>query len=82
MALNLERHFSADDPGREDQIRVPDGVIGVQVCDKRVLDIGRVQGCDAFLLRSRCSPQHPSTEIYQVRLAIDDDRSRGTRALG
>ena len=69
-------------PRREDQNGVPDGVIRVQVCDERVFDIDRVERTDAFLLRS-CGPPHDTwAEIHQVRLAIDDDGSRRTRAFG
>ena len=77
-AVDLERHLSADNPGRQDQIWVPDGVIGVQVCDERVSDIDWVERRDAFLLRGRGTPHNTGAEIYQIRLAVDDHGSRRT----
>ena len=63
-AVDLKWHFSADNPGREDQIGVPDGVIGVQVCDECVFDIDRVKRTDAFLLRGRRPPHDTGAEIH------------------
>ena len=77
--VDLERGAPPLDPRREDQIRVANGVIGVQVGDEGGLQAIGGQRRNSALRRGGGTADDASSEIDEVSAIVDDDRSRGPR---
>jgi hypothetical protein len=80
---DLQRDAAADRPGREDQVRVADGVVGMEMRDEGDAQVRRLQGRDALVARGGArAPHDTGTEVDEVGGVVHDDRGGGARAIG
>jgi hypothetical protein len=65
----------AENPGRENQVRIAGSVIGMKVRQKRDSNSGRIDGRVTFCCGRSSASYHPGAEIDEVRAITNDDRS-------
>ena len=81
-SVHFERHAAAEHPGRQDQIRIADGVIGVQVGHERHAQLDRIERGDPAIDDCRFRATHDTcTEVDQVGRVVHDDGCGGAGAI-
>ena len=78
---NFERLFPPEHPRTEDEVRVAERVIGMQVSDESSLELGNCETGHALSERGGSAADDAGTAIDNVRSVIDDDGDRWTRAI-
>src|SRR5579859_8173491 len=78
--VNLQL-FPAENPRCKHQVRVAGGVVGVQMREKRYLDVRRFNSGIAFGCGRGGTADDAGAEINQVSAVADKNRGRGARTL-
>ena len=80
-AINLKWFLPSHNPGREDQVREAERVIGMEMGEKADPEVYWFQSSDTFLASSRSLPDDPGAKINEIRSAVDDDGCRRSGML-
>ena len=81
-SVHLERHATAEHPRRQDQVRIADRMIGMQMRHEDDAQLDRIERGDSPIDDRRFRTAHDAcTEVDQIRRAVDDDGGRRARAV-
>jgi hypothetical protein len=82
-AVDRERIVASHDPRRKDEIRIADGVVGMQVGQEHSLDVYAAvsERSDAFLIGGCRAADHARTEVDEIGRVVDDDGGRRPGAV-
>src|SRR5712671_4360077 len=80
--VDLERHFSSHNPRSQDEIGIADGVIRMQVSQKRNREVRRFQRWYSFVEHCCLGPPHNArAKIYQVGATVHNNCGGWTRPV-
>src|SRR5512132_2057642 len=79
--VHVQRALASDNPWREDQIWVTDGVVGMKVRDEGGSQVHGPDRLDSSRSRGRRPPDNPRPQIDEVCAIIDGNRGRRSRML-
>ena len=79
--VHPERTSASLHPGREDQVWIPDRVVGVKMGDERRLQLVGRKSRDTFVERGGGAPHETWADVDQICRAVHDDRGGRTRSL-
>src|SRR5215471_17462600 len=80
--VHFERYTAAGRPSCEDEIRIANRVIGVEVRSKSDLQVGRLKGGNAPVENSRlCPTHHTRSKIDEIGVLVNHNGSRRTGAV-
>ena len=74
--IHLERTLPRE--RRVDKVRIPGGVILMQVGEENDVDVWRVEGLHPLFVRPLGATHHARAGVDQIRRAVDHNRGGGT----
>ena len=77
-SIHVDSYAPPEHPWREDQIGVPNRVIGMKMRHERDVKVRRLERGNSAIDDGRLgSPHHAGAEVHEIGRSIDNDRGRG-----